>query len=101
MYFLSPTAKLPGASGNRRNSQRSLIPIQALAAVSPTNPQPWSFLTSVASGLVDGAAGGSIFVVLQRWWNPKDTRVMRLRNYLIAIMFVGVASLFAMTAINS
>jgi hypothetical protein len=34
-----------------------------------------------------------------RWWNPKDSRVRRIRNYVVAIMAVGVGSLFAMTAI--
>ena len=55
----------------------------------------------VVIGLLEGAFGGLVFASLQRWWNPRDSRVMRIKNYVAAIMIVGIGSLVMMTAINS
>lgn len=59
----------------------------------------WYLPGLVLMGLVEGAFGGLLFVGMQRWWNPRDSRVVRIKNYVAAIMVVGVGSLFAMTAI--
>jgi hypothetical protein len=68
--------------------------------MSPSKPQGlWTIPSLVLIGLLEGAIGGLLFVGLQRWWNPRDSRVVRIRNYVAALMIVGVGSLFAMTAI--
>jgi len=41
-----------------------------------------------------------VFVGLQRLWNPRDSRVVRLRNYFASVMIVGVGSLLVAVAIN-
>ena len=50
-------------------------------------------------GLIEGAFGGLVFISLQRWWNPRDTRVRRIGNYVAALVIVGIGSLWGMTAI--
>ena len=59
----------------------------------------WYIPNLVLIGLLEGAFGGLVFVGLQRWWNPGDSRARRIRNYLFAGIIVGVGSLLAMTAI--
>ena len=61
----------------------------------------WYVASLVLVGLCEGAIGGLVFVLMQRWWNPKDSRVIRIRNYVAALMIVGIGSLCAMTAIYS
>jgi hypothetical protein len=61
----------------------------------------WYIPGLVLMGLVEGAFGGFLFVGMQRWWNPKDSRVVRLRNSVVAWIIVGVGNLWAMTTIFS
>jgi hypothetical protein len=75
--------------------------IEQLAMFPPAGRGFWYIPTLVFFGLVEGAFGGFVFVCLQRWWNPKDTRVVRIRNYVAAGIIVGVGSLWAMTALYS
>ena len=77
----------------------AIVLIQQLTAFSSTGRGVWTLWGSVLIGLLEGAFGGLVFVGLQRWWNPKDNRVRRIRNYVFAIMVVGVGSLFMITAI--
>lgn len=44
----------------------------------------WYMPGSVLMGLVEGAFGGLLLVGMQRWWNPKDSRVVRIRNSVAA-----------------
>jgi hypothetical protein len=67
----------------------------------PTGRGLWYIPGLVLAGLLDGTFAGLVFVGLQRLWNPNDRRVVRLRNYVAAVMMVGVGGLLAMTAINS
>jgi hypothetical protein len=67
----------------------------------PSTGRGWNTPSLVVIGLVEGAFGGLVFVCLQRWWNPKDSRVVRIRNYVAASIIVGVGSLWVMTAIYS
>jgi hypothetical protein len=64
----------------------------------PAGRSLWYLPSLVFIGLCAGAVGGLLLVGLQRWWNPRDRRVFRIRNYVAALMVVGVGSLFAMTA---
>ena len=66
----------------------------------PAGRGPWTISGLVLIGLLEGAFGGLVFVCLQRWWNPKDSRAVRIRNYLAAGIIVGVGSLWVMTAIH-
>jgi hypothetical protein len=66
----------------------------------PSSGRGWNIPLLVV-GLFEGAFGGLVFVCMQRWWNPKDSRVLRIRNYLAAGILVGAGSLFVMTAIYS
>jgi hypothetical protein len=61
----------------------------------------WYIPGLVLMGLVDGAFGGVLFVVMQRWWNPNDSRVARLRNSVVAWIIVAVGSLWVNFAISS
>jgi len=61
----------------------------------------WYIPGLVLMGLVEGAFGGLLFVCMQRWWNPKDSRVVRIRNSVAAWIIVAVVSLWVMTAIYS
>jgi H+/Cl- antiporter ClcA len=73
--------------------------VQELTATRPTGWGLWTIPGLIVIGLLQGAFGGLVFVGLQRWWNPGDSRPSRLRNYLLVGIIVGVGSLFAMTAI--
>jgi hypothetical protein len=73
--------------------------IQELTTFPPTGWGLWTIPGLILIGLLEGAFGGLVFVGLQRWWNPGDRRSGRIRNYVFAIMAVGVGSLFMMTAI--
>jgi H+/Cl- antiporter ClcA len=73
--------------------------IQELTTLPPTGWGLWTIPGLIVIGLLEGAFGGLVFVGLQRWWNPDDSRPRRIRNYLLATIIVGVGSLFAMTAI--
>jgi hypothetical protein len=75
--------------------------IEQLAMFPPTGRGLWYVPSLVLTGLFEGAFGGLVFVGLQRWWNPKDSRPRRIRNYLFASIIVGVSCLLAMTAINN
>jgi hypothetical protein len=77
----------------------TLIP--QLIMFPPAGRGLWYIPGLVLMGLVEGAFGGLLFVCMQRWWNPRDRRVARIRNYVAACIFVGVGSLWAMTAIYS
>src|ERR1700733_5102451 len=48
-----------------------------------------------------GAVGGLLFVGMQHWWNPRDSRVVRIRNSVVAWIIVGVGSLWVNFAISS
>ena len=72
--------------------------IQELTTFPPTGWGLWTIPGLILIGLLEGAFGGLVFVGLQRWWNPKDIRPRRIRNYLFASIIVGVGSLWAMTA---
>jgi xanthine/uracil permease len=61
----------------------------------------WYIPSLVLIGLLEGAFGCLLFVGLQHWWNPRESRVARIRNYVAATIVIGVGSLFAMTAIYS
>jgi heme/copper-type cytochrome/quinol oxidase subunit 4 len=61
----------------------------------------WYIPGLVLMGLVEGALGGLLFVCMQRWWNPRDSRVVRIRNSVAAWIIVAVGSLWVMTAIFS
>jgi heme/copper-type cytochrome/quinol oxidase subunit 4 len=61
----------------------------------------WYIPGLVLMGLVDGAFGGVLFVVMQRRWNPNDSRVARLRNSVVAWIIVAVGSLWVNFAISS
>lgn len=73
--------------------------IQELMTFPPTGWGLWTIPALILIGLSEGAFGGLVFVGLQRWWNPGDSRARRIRNYLFAGIIVGVGSLLAMTAI--
>jgi len=73
--------------------------IQELTTFPPTGWGLWTIPGLILIGLLEGAFGGLVFVGLQRWWNPGDSRPRRIRNYLFAGIIVGVGSLLAMTAI--
>jgi len=73
--------------------------IQELVMSPPKLQVIWTIPSLVLICLLEGAIGGLLFVALQRWWNPRDSRVVQIRNYVAAIMVVGVGRLFAMTAI--
>jgi hypothetical protein len=75
----------------------TLIP--QLMMFPPTDRGLWTIPSLVLIGLLEGTFGGLLFVGLQRWWNPRDSQVVRIRNYVAALVIVGVGSLFAMTAI--
>ena len=75
--------------------------IQELTTFPPTGWGLWTIPGLILIGLLEGAFGGLVFVGLQRWWNPGDSRARRIRNYLFAGIIVGVGSLVAMTAIYS
>ena len=72
--------------------------IQELTTPLPMDRGLWTIPSLVLIGLIEGAFGGLVFVGLQRL-NPRDSRVARIRNYVAAVMVVGVGSLWAMTAI--
>ena len=74
--------------------------IEQLAMFPPTGRGLWYIPSLVLAGVLDGTFGGLVFVGLQRLWNPSDRRVVRLRNYVAAVMIVGVGSLLVMMAIN-
>jgi len=61
----------------------------------------WYIPGLVLMGLLDGAFGGLLFVCMQRWWNPRDSRVVRIRNSVAAWIIVAAVSLWVMTAIYS
>jgi hypothetical protein len=73
--------------------------MQQLTTATANEQSFWSIPGLVLIGLLEGAFGGVVFVALQRWLNPNDNRVRRIRNYVVAIMAVGAGSLGAMTAI--
>ena len=75
--------------------------IQELTTFSPTGWGLWTIPGLILIGLLEGAFGGLVFVGLQRWWNPGDSRARRIRNYLFSTILVGVGSLGAMTAMYS
>jgi hypothetical protein len=75
--------------------------IQELTTLPPTGWGLWTMPRLVLIGLLEGAVGGLVFVGMQRWWNPKDNRPRRIRNYLFATIIVGVSGLWVMTAIYS
>ena len=75
--------------------------IQELTTFPPTGWGLWTIPGLILIGLLEGAFGGLVFVGLQRWWNPGDSRARRIRNYLFAGIIVGVGSLGAMTAMYS
>jgi xanthine/uracil permease len=75
--------------------------IEQLAMFPPTGRGLWYIPSLVLAGVLDGTFGGLVFVGLQRWWNPKDSRPRRIRNYLLASSIVGVGSLWVMTVIFS
>jgi hypothetical protein len=61
----------------------------------------WYIPGLVLMGLVEGAVGGLLFVGMQHWWNPRDSRVVRIRNSVAAWIIVGVGSLWVNFAISS
>ena len=61
----------------------------------------WYIPGLVLMGIVEGAVGGLLFVGMQHWWNPRDSRVVRIRNSVVAWIIVGVGSLWLMTVIYS
>jgi threonine/homoserine/homoserine lactone efflux protein len=65
----------------------------------PAGRSIWYIPGLVLIGLLEGAFGALIFVASQRWWNPQESRAVRISNYVAALMIVGVGSLFVMTAI--
>jgi len=69
--------------------------------VPPTVKDIWYTPSLIFIGICEGTLGGLLFVGLQRWWNPRDSRVVRIRNYVAAGTSVGVGSLLATTAIYS
>jgi hypothetical protein len=73
--------------------------IQELTMLPPTGWGFWTIPGLVFIGLLEGALGGLVFVGMQRLWNPRDSRVLRIRNYFAAVIIVGVGSLWVMTAI--
>jgi xanthine/uracil permease len=75
--------------------------IEQLAMFPPARRGLWYIPNLVLAGILEGVFGGLVFVCLQRWWNPKDSRVVRIRNYVAAGILVGVGSLWVMTAIYS
>ena len=75
--------------------------IEQLAMFPPTGRGLWYIPSLVLAGVLDGTFGGLVFVGLQRLWNPRDSRVVRIRSYVAAGIIVGVGSLWVMTAIYS
>jgi xanthine/uracil permease len=75
--------------------------IEQLAMFPSTGRSLWYIPSLVLAGLFEGTFAGLVFIGLQRVWNPADRRVVRIRNYVAAVMIVGVGSLLVMTAINS
>jgi hypothetical protein len=73
--------------------------IQELTTLPPVGQGLGHMLSALLIGLSEGAFGGLFFVGLQRWLNPQNTGAKRIRNYFVAIMTVGVASLFALAAV--
>ena len=51
----------------------------------PAGRDIWYVSSLVLIGLGEGAFGGFLFVGLQRWWNPRNSRVIRIRNYVAAL----------------
>lgn len=75
--------------------------IQELA-ISPSEPPGrWTVPNLVLIGLLEGTVGGLVFVGLQRRWNPKNSRVVRIRNSVAACIIVAVGSLWVNSAISS
>ena len=74
--------------------------IEQMAMFPPTGRGLWYIPSLVLAGVLDGTFGGLVFVGLQRLWNPRDSRVVRLRNYFAAVMIVGIGSLLVTIAIN-
>jgi hypothetical protein len=60
----------------------------------PTGRGIWYIPGLVLIGLLEGAAGGLLFVGMQHWWNPRDSRVVRIRNRMAAMIIVAVGSLW-------
>ncbi|HEY6619132.1 MAG TPA: hypothetical protein VIY68_06295 [Steroidobacteraceae bacterium] len=73
--------------------------VQDFTTATLTEQSFWSLPGLVLIGLLEGAFGGLVFVGLQRWLNPNDSRPRRLRNYLVAIMVVGIGSWLTIAAI--
>ena len=73
--------------------------IQELTTFPPTGWGLWTLPGLILIGLLEGAFGGLVFVGLQRWWNPGDSRARRIRNYFFSTILVGVGSLWAIAAI--
>jgi len=61
----------------------------------------WYIPNLVLAGILEGAFGALLFVLMERWWNPKDSRIVRIRNSVAAWIIIGVGSLWVMTAIYS
>jgi hypothetical protein len=70
----------------------TLIP--QLIMFPPAGRGLWYIPGLVLMGLVEGAFGGLLFVCIQRWWNPRDSRVVRIRNSEAACIIVAVGSLW-------
>jgi hypothetical protein len=64
----------------------------------PTGRGLWHIPSLILISLLEGAVGGLVFVGMQRGLNPKDSRVVRIRNYVAAGIIVGIGSLWVMTA---
>jgi hypothetical protein len=73
--------------------------IEQLAMFPPAGRGLWYVPSVALTGLLEGAVGGLVFVGLQRLWNRRDSRVVRIRNYVAACVIVGVGGLWVMTAI--
>jgi len=77
----------------------TLIP--QLIMFPPAGRGLWYIPGLVLMGLLEGAFGGLLFVCMQRWWNPRDSRVVRIRNSVAAWIIVAVGSLWVMTVMFS
>jgi xanthine/uracil permease len=75
--------------------------IEQLAMFPPAGRSLWYIPSLVLAGLLEGTFAGLGFVGLQRLSNPRDSRVVRLRNYVAASVIVGVSCLLLMIAINN
>jgi hypothetical protein len=75
--------------------------VPGLIMFPPAGRGIWYIPGLVVMGLLEGAVGGLLFVGMQHRWNPRDSRVVRIRNRIAAMIIVAVGSLWVNFTIPS